>query len=371
MGKRGNNEGSIYKRGDGRWEAKVTVGYSADSKPVRKSSYHKTRKEAQEEVRKKRNLIAQGVQLVEDGKTLAEWAALWHQSKKAELSTATWENYGHMLKIILPALGRLKLKDIRHMQLQQFLYDVSAKGGAPRSQSTMEKLQCVLHSMFKEAEKNELVVKNMAAGLKLPKSAVGRRDREAFTDEDVILVERQVREIPFLDAITVLLNTGLREGELLALLPKNIDRAGGCIHVTNAMTREKGRPKLGPTKTPESVRDIPVEPEIMALLEPRMRGEADYLFTNRTEGLMMNPRTFLEHYQRALSAAGVRYLPPHCCRHTFATRLFATGVNPKIIQALMGHTDYALTANVYTHVNHTDLRTGIQAIKAKSKRETA
>ena len=135
------------------------------------------------------------------------------------------------------------------------------------------------------------------------------------------------------------------------------------------MTRVNGSPTLGSTKTPESVRTIPVTPEIMRLIEPRIRGENDYLFTNRAEGLMMNPRTLLKHYKKALDTAGVRYLPPHCCRHTFATHLFMAGVNPKIVQKLMGHTDYALTANVYTHVNQNDLRDGIIQMTATMKKQ--
>ena len=368
MRKRGNNEGSIYRRGDGRWEAKVTVGYSPDGKLIRKSSYHKTRAEAQEEVRKKRNLLAKGIVLAEENKTLKEWSELWHKSKKAELSPATWENYGHILKIILPTLGHFRLKDIKHLQLQQFMYDVALKDGEPRSQSTMEKLRCVLHSMFKEAEKNELVIKNMASGLKLPKSATPRKEKEAFTGDEVAVIESHAAEVPFLDTVMVLINTGLQEGELLALLPRNIDREKCCIHVTNAMTRVNGSPTLGSTKTPESVRTIPVTPEIMRLIEPRIRGENDYLFTNRVEGLMMNPRTLLKHYKKALDTVGVRYLPPHCCRHTFATHLFMAGVNPKIVQKLMGHTDYALTANVYTHVNQNDLRDGIIQMTATMKK---
>ena len=362
MGKRGNNEGAIYKRKDGRWEVKITTGYSEDGAPIRKSTYHKTRKEAQAQLKQYEVRRAQGLPISEDQKTLTEWSEIWQKATKSQLTKATWENYDHMLKSILPVLGSLKLKDIKHIQLQQFLNDVRGRKGQLLSQSTLEKMRCVLYLLFKEAEKNELVFKNVAAGLKIPKQVSAKKEKEAFTDDEVNLILSKASEIQFLDAAAVLLATGLREGELLALLPKNVDTETSSIHVTHAMTRDKGKPLLGATKTPESVRTIPVSPDILQTLQARFRGDGEYLFSNRI-GHLMNPKTFTNHYKRALETAGVRYLSPHCCRHTFASRLFAAGVNPKIIQSLMGHTDYALTANIYTHVRQDDLRSAILALQ--------
>jgi len=359
MAKRGNNEGAIYKRGDGRWEAKVTVGYSMDGKPIRKSSYHKTRKEAQSEVRRKNELMAKGVSLAQEDKTLREWAKIWQTAKKPEIAATTWEDYDHALKIVLPKLGHFKLRELKHLQLQQFIYECCYRqDGEYYSKGTMEKVRCVLHSMLKEAEKNELVVKNVAIGLKLPKNLPVPGERESFTDDEVAAVMGADPEIPFLDAVKVMLNTGLREGELMALLPHNIDLEAGEIHVTNAATRVKGKMKLGPTKTPESVRTIPVEVETLKILLNRIGDPKQYLFSNRKHEIMIQT-TFLAHYYKAIETVGVRKLVPHCCRHTFATRLYKAGVDPLIIQKLMGHTDYALTANIYTHVNTGDLKSAI------------
>jgi len=362
MSRRGNNEGSIYKRSNGRWEAKVTVGYKMDGKPIRKSSYHKTRKEAQAEIRRKAELMAKGVSLAQDEKTLREWAEIWQQAKKPEIAATTWENYDHALKIVLPHLGHFKLRELKHLQIQQFIYDnYLREDGKAYSKSTMEKVRCVLHSMLKEAEKNELVFKNVAIGLKLPRGLPVPGERESFTDDEVAVILGADPNIPFLDAAKVLLNTGLREGELMALLPRNINLTTGEIRITNATTRDRGMMLLGPPKTPESVRTIPVKGETLDILRKRMSDPKQYLFSNRKHEIMVQT-TFLQHYYKAIEAVGVRRLSPHCCRHTFATRLYRAGVNPLIIQKLMGHTDYALTANLYTHVNTYELKSAISRL---------
>jgi len=354
MAKRGNNEGSIYKRKDGRWEAKLTVGYDANEKPIRKSSYHKTRKAAQEAMREAQSRLANNLAQLDNSTTLREWSELWLENKKSVLKHSTYENYSHMLKHILPPLGHLKLRDLKNVQMQAFLNEL----GKTKGRSTLEKVRGVLYGMLEEAERNEMVLRNAARGLKLPLNAEPDKKREAFTPEEIALIESSVGTIEFADVITILLNTGLREGELLAMRRQNVSAENSCIYVTHSATRINGKPTLGTPKTPESIRTIPVNDKVLVLITMRLPNDDGFMFQCKN-GDIWSPRSFLRAYKKALEQVGVRYLSPHCCRHTYATRLHAAGVDTKTIQTLMGHTDYALTANIYTHVQEETLRKAV------------
>jgi integrase len=165
------------------------------------------------------------------------------------------------------------------------------------------------------------------------------------------------------DVISILVNTGMREGEFLALRHEDIDYEQSCIHITHAATRTKtGLMKLSTPKTPESLRTIPVSEKILALLRSLdSRRKSEFLYSNGAGGIV-DAKSFYRIYKRTIQQLGIRYLPPHCCRHTYATLLHAAGVDFKTIQTLMGHTDYALTANIYTHVKPAQLRHAVDAL---------
>ena len=123
-------------------------------------------------------------------------------------------------------------------------------------------------------------------------------------------------------------------------------------------TRINGKPTLGTPKTPESIRTIPVSDWVLRLITSRMPNDNGFMFQCKN-GDIWSPRSLLRAYKKALEQVGVRYLSPHCCRYTYATRLHAAGADTKTIQTLMGHTDYALTANIYTHVQEETLRKAV------------
>jgi len=354
MAKIGNNEGSIYKRKDGRWEAKLTIGYDVNEKPIRKSSYHKTRKSAQEAMREAQSRLANNLAQLDNSTTLREWSELWLGNKKSVLKQSTVENYSHMLKHILPPLGHLKLRDVKNVQMQAFLNEL----GKTKGRSMLEKVRGVLYGMLEDAERNEMVIRNAARGLKLPLNAEPDKKREAFMPEEIARIENSVSMVNFADVIAILLNTGLREGELLAMRRPNVNIENSCIYVTHSATRVNGKPTLGTPKTPESIRTIPVSDWVLKLITARLLEDDGFMFQCKN-GDIWSPRSFLRAYKKALEQISVRYLSPHCCRHTYATRLHAAGADTKTIQTLMGHTDYALTANIYTHVQEDTLRKAV------------
>lgn len=359
MGKRGNNEGSIYKRKDGRWEARIVTGYKPDGKPSYKSSYHKTKKEAQSALQTTLHRVSNGMAPLDNSTTLEEWAKLWLKNKETSIAETTHANYVHIMRHILPMLGKFKLKDIKTVHIQTLINEMQAKD---YSRSMMEKVKSVLYGMLQEAEINDMVMRNVCRGVKLPK-AEKKQMKDSFTIEEVAIVEQNAEILEYCDIVSILVNTGMREGEFLALRHEDIDYEQSCIHITHAATRTKtGMMKLSRPKTPESVRTIPVSEKTLVLIKRLDNSKTgDFLFSNNAGGIV-DAKSFYRIYKRTITKLGIRYLPPHCCRHTYATMLHAAGVDFKTIQTLMGHTDYALTANIYTHVKPAQLRHAVDAL---------
>lgn len=359
MGKRGNNEGSIYKRKDGRWEARIVTGYKPDGKPCYKSTYHKTKKESQNTLQDTLRRVSGGMAPLDNSTTLEEWATLWLKNKESCIAEPTHANYTHSMRHVLPVLGKFKLKDIKTVHIQTLINDMYAKD---YSRNMMEKVKSILYGMLQEAEINDMVMRNVCRGVKLPKTEK-KQVKDSFTLEEVDAIEKNTETIEYCDIISILINTGLREGEFLALRHDDIDYNNFCINITHAATRTKtGLMKLSKPKTPESVRMIPVSDKTLELLRSLdNRRKSEFLFSNNAGGIV-DAKSFYRIYKRTIQKLGIRYLPPHCCRHTYATLLYAAGVDTKTIQTLIGHTDYALTANVYTHPRPEQLRHAVDAL---------
>ena len=159
--------------------------------------------------------------------------------------------------------------------------------------------------------------------------------------------------IPFRNighSIRLLLGTGMRTQELLALEPRHIAEDGSSIKIEQAVTMVKGTPQIGPPKTQTSYREIPVpekfRPSALFLRNTAMR----YVWYAQRSGRFCNPSSFRKQYKTALEELGdVRILSPHCCRHTYVSQLQAQGVPLETIQALAGHTEIDMTQH-YLHV---------------------
>ena len=150
-------------------------------------------------------------------------------------------------------------------------------------------------------------------------------------------------------SIRLMLGTGMRTQEIMALEPKHIEEDGSCIHIRQAVTMVKGSPKIGPPKTKTSYRDIPV-PSHLREIAKEFRNTSEQYIWHGGEVPICNPSVFRKHFKKALIAAGkVRLLSPHCCRHTYVSQLQAQGVPLETIQSLTGHADVDMTEH-YLHV---------------------
>lgn len=209
--KRGNGEGTISRRKNGGWTAQYYIHTVAGRK--RKTLYGKTRAETAKKLAKALSQRADGLVFDDQGLTLGEYLDRWLADVEDTVRKSTHERYRYAVRPHLkPALGNLKLKDLTPAHVRWFYRERLDSGLAPAS---VHKLHAVLHKALKAAVADGLIPRNAASGIKLPR--IAREEIQPLTDKQVRLLMDAARG-DRLEALYVLaLNTGMRQGELLAL----------------------------------------------------------------------------------------------------------------------------------------------------------
>ena len=364
--KRGNGEGTIVKRTDGRWMASLTLGRDAISgKLKRVTFYGKTRAEVAARLSDALRDRAHGVFVAPHKMTLGEWLHIWLTDfKRPEVRPLTYQSYDQQVRVrILPALGHVPLQDLEPYHLQQFYNTLSIRV-APR---TVRYTHAILRSALDLAEKHQRIARNPALLCTLP-----RDPRKEWPT----LSPQQLREtlFPVLHAerlqaaFIVAVFTGLRRGELLGLRWQDVDLPGAELHVRQSAARmrvESGARKtaviMQAPKTPQSRRTLPLTGLCVQALrthkaqhaqERLLLGSAytdlDLVFC-RPDGTPLDPKWMNRTFARLLRRAGLPPMRFHDLRHTFATLLMQLGESPKTVSQLLGHAGVQITLDWYTH----------------------
>jgi len=172
----------------------------------------------------------------------------------------------------------------------------------------------------------------------------------------------QNRRYPNGGAMDLILNTGLRMGEALALQWSDINWKKNTISVTKNLIRVKNRSGKGKKyklilqekpKTEKSKRIIPLNGDALAALEDLKTApgyKANGFVIHNKDGAAVLPRTLEQSLENMCDAVGIRKIGVHALRHTYATRLFEKGVDIKIISELLGHSSTEITYRIYVHV---------------------
>lgn len=370
--RRGNNEGSIYLRKDGWWVGQVLYGYKPDGKPNRKSVLGKTREEVAAKVAKGTHEAFRGLHPADPTNlTVGEYVFNWVlRFKRAEITERTLEWYMGIVKNhIEPSLGALQLQKLTTYHIQELLTGMKISGAYHNR--TIQGVRDTLNQALESAVNMDLLIRNPVRGVKMPKE---ERDPDADNAKAIPLdLRRVILETASDDSVmkpilTTLMFTGLRSGELLALTWDRIDFHVGTITVQSAMTRRprfdvdgnktgqenlvsapKTRASVRIIKAPESVLDALKEWKIY--LDEVCPAHSDFVFCTRT-GEMRTYAGLRSAFRRFLKKHGLddKGLHLHNFRHTFATILLENGVNPRVVQRLMGHADIGMTLGTYSHV---------------------
>ena len=346
MAKRANGEGTLFQREDGIWICQIMIGYRPDGKRDIRTFSGKTRKEAiakRDKFKKKR---ADGLLATEDLR-FDEFAAIWFENHKDNITPTTQESYRYTLRILTDYFGRQKLVDIKAMNIEQFLKKLRREG---RSDSSLAQCRGMLFQIFNKATANDLVMKNPVQYADKTRKQPKKR-KEAFTADEVRALLRDLPENQIGWSIRLLLATGMRGQELLALEPRHIAKDGSTITIEQALVRVKGSVEIGTPKSQDSYRTIPV-PENVQYCARLLRDTPNKFVWNspKNVGMPCNPSYFSKRFKEAIgNVKDVRVLTPHCCRHTYVSQMQALGVSVETIQSIVGHADMDMTRH-YLHV---------------------
>jgi integrase len=356
--KRGNGEGSIYQRKDGRWVGQYTVHTAKGSKYC--YIYGKTRKGVAEKLAKAM-ADRDGGLIFDAGKiTVAEYLDRWlADSVRGTVRVSTYERHEGIIRVhIKPSLGRVELKKLTPAHVRSLYSEKLDAGLAP---ATVRKIHSTLHKALSQAISDGIVPRN-AADVKAPRPTP--EEMHPLSEDEARAFLETAREAgDRFEALYVLaISTGLRRGELLGLRWDDVDLERRMLRVGRALVREGGRHTLGETKTRRGRRQINLTPRtVNALrthrkkqLEEKMRHAGLYkdcgLIFASGVGTSMNPENLVKRsFKPLLERASLPEIRFHDLRHNCATLLLGRGVHPKFVQEHLGHATIAMTLDTYSH----------------------
>src|SRR5215218_9685212 len=357
MGRRGNGEGSIRRRKDGRWEARFTV--QTPDGPKQKTVYGKTRKETAEKLTEVMAGRDKGLVFDAGKLTVGEYLERWlddvvkPSASHRTHSTHTQQVYTH----IAPTLGRIKLKDLRKAHIDRLYRE---KLDARLAPSTVRRVHAVLHKALEEAVKGDLIPRNPAAHANKPK--VKLEEPEPLDVSQAAAFLKAANGDRFEALYILCLMCGLRQGEALALRWRDIDLEGNTLRVNLQLQRVRGGGGLRFSEPKNASRRTVGLPEraVSTLkshrkrqLEEKLR-VADYedsgLVFASVKGTPIDAQNVVNRYYKPLlKRAGLPAIRFHDLRHSCLSLLAQRGEPIRDLQALAGHATAAFTLQRYTH----------------------
>jgi integrase len=353
--RRGNGEGSIYKRNDGRWVGQYLV-HTAKG-PKYRYLYGKIRRDVDEKLTKAKADRDGGLVIDAGTLTLAEYMDRWlRDSARNRLRPKTYGDYSGLTRLhIVPALGHIKLKKLTPLHVQS-LYGSKLESGL--SKRTVEYIHTVLHSALKQAVRWELVRRNVTDAVDPPRPE--RKERPTFSLAQARLFLETAWDDGWGALYVLVIQTGMRRGELFGLRWDDVDLGNAWLHVRQALAPDGKSFSL--PKTAKGRRRIRITPEaVEALKKHRVAQHQERLKQGsvwRDHGLVfcslvgtpMNPDNFIKRqYKPLLRRAELPYIRFHDLRHTFASLMMPNVKNPQIVQEMLGHSRISTTLDIYSH----------------------
>lgn len=356
MGRRANNEGTICQRKDGRWCAAITMPNGK-----RKWFYGKEQRDVLSKLTEARSLLQRNMLPEPSRITFGQWLDSWLVNhSKIENRPKTYENYEMFVCVhIKPDLGDILLQRLTTSDIQRF-YNRKLKSGradgkkgglSPRSIHIMHN---IINQALKQALLEGKVYRNTVVGCTLPPQK--KKEAVVFTPEQQSKFVEAAENDRLGAAFLLLLATGMRRGEVLGLHWDDVDLEKGTIYIHQQLLQVKRDGKyvleLLEPKSAKSNRVIPINEETVDLLKhhkSQQEADSDLVFCTE-DGKPLHPSNFNRAFKKLLKDNKLPKVKLHTLRHTFATRAFEEGVDPKIVQEILGHAQESTTRGIYTHV---------------------
>ena len=362
--RRPQGDGTIRKRSDGRWEARIIVGHKNDGSPMYKSAFAKTQKSALKELHQLIELY-RDVDLTEDCRmTLGEWLDKWLDEYMIfTIRESTLDSYRAMVKNqVKPFIGGKQIASLTTADMQKFYNKIKKEGrvrehpihGKTLADSMVRGVHMMLHEALDTAVKERLIAKNPTNGTTVPKC--NYPEKQILGDSQLDTFLEAIKGEEYWDAFFyVEVMTGLRRGEICGLKWQDINFEENKLQVKRSVSVKKGGGvSIGETKTETGVRSILMPPSVAEVLQNRkQRAITEWVFPNFIHPEQpISPATAYRKLKIILKHAGLPLIRFHDLRHTFATHATHGGVDPKTLAGILGHTNASFTLDTYTHVTN-------------------
>ena len=361
----------LNQRKDGRYQARFT---RTDGKRSEKNFVKITAaREWLNEQRYLDSIITTGDMIVD------EWYNFWIENYKEGIGKDnTTKNYKQRYAYnIKKEIGSIKLQDVKQLHCQKILNNMFDSG--KYSNGTMELTQITLHALFKGAVENNYIQKNPAENLRLKHRNSDNEERRVLTREEQIIFKDYAKNTLYNNAYCLVLETGLRVGEIGGLQWNDIDFDNKFLNVQRTMLqdKQKGGFYFGEPKTKQSKRKVPLTNEAISILNNQKlvqnklkmksnnwNNDWDGLVFTTVNGNPVGASTFRTMMIRIIKNINVdrqcntengvyeefQHCYMHSLRHTFATRCIENGIQPKTLQKILGHSTLSTTMDLYVHV---------------------
>ena len=319
--------------------------------------------------------------------TVDAWFEFWITNLIADLSPNTRRNYRERYEYnIQPVIGTMRLGDVKPMHCKIVLNRMDATYAG----STIRQTYIAMGTMFRAAVMNDMITKHPMDGVRYTKPVRAANDIKFLTvEEQEIFLEAAKRSHNYRQYV-LLLETGLRTSELIGLTWDAIDWKKRTLTVNKTLEyrHKEGYWRAGPPKTATSYRTIPLtnraydvlkecyderhtrkESETLSqILEyiDRRTGQTGYLlmrdlvFINYRTGEPAKNSSYDTHLYKLCDEAKIKRFCMHALRHTYATRAIESGMQPKVLQKLLGHASIKTTMDRYVHVTDTSLTNAVK-----------
>lgn len=367
--KRKDRRGRILKTGESQRKDETYMYRYNDTQGKRKYIYAKTLDELREKEKLIQKDLDDGIDYSGGNITVIELVEKYI-SQKNGVRYNTKVGYNFVLNILKKeSFGHRKVNGVKISDAKTWFIKMTNEG---RGYSTITSIRGIVKPAFQMAVQDDIIRKN-PFDFKLDIIPNTTKKREAISEEiekkylDFIISDNHYQR--YYDEIMILLETGMRISEFVGLTLSDIDFKDKSIKVDHQLSRTRnGVYYIEKTKTSSGVREIPMTKTVYQCLQRivanRKNPKIEYMVDGYSHFLLLDkdgkPKVAL-HIEKMMQRSVEKYnlmhedklpsITPHVLRHTFCTRMATGGMNPKVLQYIMGHSDISMTLNVYTHAN--------------------
>ena len=309
-------------------------------------------------------------------------------AQKTGVKHNTQANYNFVKNIIAKEdFGKRKIESIKLSDAKIFLIKLQADG---RGYSSIHSIRGVLRPAFQMAVDDDMIRKNpfefqlatVVVNDSVTREAITRQQERQFLE----FVKNDKHFSRYYEGIYILFNTGMRISEFCGLTISDIDFKNSTINIDHQLQRKRsGEYVIESTKTGAGTRVIPMLKDVeeafrkiiecrnQPKVEPIVDGHIGFLYLDKN-GMPMVALHWEKYFQHICEKYNKIYkvqmpkVTPHVCRHTYCSNMAKSGINPKTLQYMMGHSDIGVTLNTYTHLGLLDAKEELQKIESNEKK---